>query len=50
MSSGLLYEASGGAAVGGYAGLSGQTYGSRIKRHPNIGVSLVVGELLACFV
>jgi len=30
--------------------LSGQTYGSRIKRHPNIGVSLVVGELLACFV
>ena len=50
LSSGLLYEASGGAAMGGMSGLAGRTHGSRVKRHPNIGVSLVVGELLACFV
>ena len=36
--------------MGGMSGLAGRTHGSRVKRHPNIGVSLVVGELLACFV
>ena len=39
MSSGLLYEASGGAAMGGMSGLAGRTYGSCIKRHPIKGAS-----------
>ena len=39
MSSGLLYEASGGAAVGGMSGLAGRTHGSHIKRHSVRGAS-----------
>ena len=49
LSSGLLYEASGGAAMGGMSGLAGRTHGSP-SRGILIWVSLVVGELLACFV
>ena len=41
LSSGLLYEASGGAAVGGMSGLAGRTHGSRVKRHPNMGCLLL---------
>ena len=50
LSSGLLYEASGGAAMGGMSGLAGRTHGSRIKRHPNMGVSCCRGVVGMCCV